>query len=383
MKVTQMISGSGLSKEMLKGMLWMIVGGLALTAAGQNAPQSAPKVAPVPRDPLELVTGQIQVAGTPASRDAVLQLLDRARNSYALRNARQAWDLKVRFTVDSLGQTNYDGTWEMEDVFDPGQGLHWTAKTAGYTITGIFAAKAIYAEGTARAIPLRLQEARAMLFNPLPSRAYAGSGSIRTSTASFDGSQVTCVLLARSRKVPNPALGRGWDEAEECIDSQSGLLRMHSDAPGRYAVYDYSNAPQLGGHLLPRVVTVTEAGRVVSKISVESLQGTTAPDPDLFVPTDGMKAAGQAIAMRSETKISRVQGPGPFTATMTVRPVCIFGILTPAGQLVEAHSLQPSDPNSEAAVKDAKGIDFSPSMRAGAPPQQHFVFVIEKFVAPE
>jgi hypothetical protein len=362
--------------------LWMIVGGLALTAAGQNAPKSAPKVAPIPRDPLELVTGQIQVAATPASREAVLQLLARARNSYALRNARQAWDLKVSFTVDSLGETNYDGVWEMEDVFSPGQGLHWTAKTAGYTITGIFAAKAIYAEGTASAVPLRLQEARAMLFNPLPSLAYASSGSIRTSTARFDGSPVTCVLLAHSRNAPNPALGRGWDEAEECIDSQSGLLRVHSEAPGRYAVYDYSNAPQLGGHLLPRVVTVTEAGRVVSKISVESLQGIPVADRSLFVPTDGMKAAGRAIAMTSETKISRIQGQGPFTATTTVRPVCIFGIVTPAGQLVEAHSLQPSDPNSEAAIKDAKGIDFSPS-RAGALPQQHFVFVIEKFVSPE
>ena len=80
----------------------------------------------MPRDPLELVTGQVQVAGTPASRDAMLQLLARARNSYQLRNAGQPWNLKVRFTVDSHGETNYDGDWEMEDHFDPGQGVHWT-----------------------------------------------------------------------------------------------------------------------------------------------------------------------------------------------------------------------------------------------------------------
>jgi hypothetical protein len=52
-----------------------------------------------------------------------------------------------------------------------------------------------------------------------------------------------------------------------------------------------------------------------------------------------------------------------------------------AGQLVEAHSLQPNDPNSDAAVKDAIAIDFSPTTPAGTPPQQHFIFVIEKFVA--
>lgn len=218
-----------------------------------------------------------------------------------------------------------------------------------------------------------------MLFNPLPSVAYARSGSIRTSTVTFHGSSLTCVLLARSRNIPTPALGRGWDESEECIDPQSGLLYVHSEVPGRYAVYEYSDAPQLGGHLLPRIVTITEAGRVVSTISVESLEGIAAVDARLFVPTDRMKAA-HATAMVSATRITRIQGQGSSTAAMTVRPVCVFAMVNAAGQLVEAHSLQPSDPNSEAAVRDAKGIDFSPSAPAGGAPQQHFVFVIEKFV---
>src|ERR1700733_424337 len=102
MKVNTMISNPALRR----GMLWLIVGGaLPLTTFGQSVPQNAPRIAPVPRDPLELVTGQIQVAGTPASREAALQLLAHARKSYALRSASQAYDLKVGFTVDSLGQT--------------------------------------------------------------------------------------------------------------------------------------------------------------------------------------------------------------------------------------------------------------------------------------
>lgn len=357
-----------------------MVGGLPLTAFSQSAPNTAP----VPRDPLELVTDRVEAAGTTASREAALELLDRARKSYILRNAGQAWDLKVHFTVDSSGQTNYDGAWEMEDRFAPGQGLRWTAKSdSGYTFDGIFAAKAIYGAGTASAIPLRLQEARSMLFNPIESVAFARSGSIRMSTARFRGSPVTCILLTRSRGAAHTAAGRGWDESEECIDSESGLLQLHSDVPGRYAVYDYTDSPRLGGHVLPRTVTVSEAGRIVSKISVESLQAVSDFDPGFFVPTDAMKAAGPATAMTSETRISRVQGSGLSASAATIRPVYVFGLVTSAGQLVEAHSLQPSDPNSDAAVKDAKGIDFSPSMVAGAPPQQHFVFVIEKFVSPE
>lgn len=363
-------------------MVLLIAGSGMSVALCENTARNVPATAPVPHDPLELVTGEVQDAGTPTSREAALQLLGRARSKFALRSAGQAYDLKVRFTVDSLGQTNYDGAWEMESMFAPGQGLRWTAKAAaGYNITGISSNGTVYGEGTASAIPLRLQEARGLLFDPIPSTSYANRGSIRTAATTFHGTAVTCVLLSRSRNALNPAAGRAWDESEECIDPQSGLLLVHSEVPGRYAVYDYASAPQLAGHTLPRKVTITEAGRVVSRISVESIGPLTASDASLFVPSDAMKAAGPLPAITSATRITRIHAQGPVTSAMTMRAVCVFGIVTSTGQLVEVHSLQPSDPNSQAAVEDAKSIDFSPTVPAGAPPRQHFVFVIEKFVS--
>jgi hypothetical protein len=364
----------------LQPTLWLVVAGIPLAALAQNAP----RIAPVPRDTLELAAGGIQVADTPAKRDAALQVLTRARNSYALRKLRQPWDLKVHFSVQSQGRTNYDGDWEMEDVFSPEQGLHWTAKSgAGFSIAGIFGTSATYEEATTGVIPLRLQEARAMLYNPIPSIAYANNGSIRTLETSFQGSRVTCVLLSRSHGTSVPPDQRAWEESEECVDSQSGLLRLHSEVPGRYAAYDYTNSPQLGSHILPRAITISEGGRVVSAISVESLRSVPSVDPALFTPTAPMIAAGPAVAMGAATRLSRIPSPVSMTAGTSVRPICVFGLVTPSGRLVEAHSLQPSDPNSEAAVKDAEAIDFSPSMRAGTPPQQHFVFVIEKFAVSE
>ncbi len=363
--------------SLTRGVLWCIVSGLPAIALAQNAP----RVAPIPRDPMELATGQIQSLATTAQRDSALQLLNRARNGYALRNLRRPWDLKVHFTVDSRGQTKFDGDWDMEDEFAPGQGLYWTAQSvAGYSIAGIFGANDTYAQASDSIIPLRLQEARAVLYNPLPPVPYASGGSMRTVETTFRGAPVLCVLLDRSRNVSRPAAQRGWDESEDCIDSQTGLLQMHSETPGRYTVYDYTNAPRLGSHVLPRTVLVTEGGRVVSTITVKSLESVSSVDPSLFVPTDAMKAAGPAVAMTAATKISRIQGQSAVTPDMALQPVCIFGIVTPAGRLVEAHSLQPSDPNSDAALKDAEAIDFSPSMRPGQP-QQHFVFVIEKFVS--
>src|SRR5580704_17283700 len=99
-----MSSKSNLLMGISRLMLW---GCLPLMALGQNAP----RIAPVPRDPLELATGQIEAAVTPASRQTALELLARARNGLALRSAGQSYDLKVSFTADSLGETNYDGAW--------------------------------------------------------------------------------------------------------------------------------------------------------------------------------------------------------------------------------------------------------------------------------
>ena len=357
-----------------KGLLYLIVG------AGASFGQGTPRIAPVPGDPLELVAGHTPRAGTAATRDAALQLIASARTNYSLRSDGQGYDLKVSFAVDSHGQTDYDGAWDLEDVFVPGQGLHWTAHAvAGFSITGIASHGELHNEGTARAVPLRLEEVRGILLHPLPSDAYASRESIRTAPATLSGALVTCVLLSSSKKLAAPALGRAWEESEECIDPQSGLLLMHSEAPGRYVVYDYSNGPQLGSHKLPRTVTVTEGGRVVSKITVESLEEMNGTDPALFVASEEMKRRGRSVEMAPMIKMSRVHGQA--SAGMTVGPVCVFGLVNAAGQLVEAHSLQPSDPNSQAAVEDAKQIDFTPKTPSGSAPQQHFVFVIEKFIS--
>jgi hypothetical protein len=346
-----------------------------VAAFGQNPSRSAP----VPSDPLELATGPIQFASTPESREAALQLLGRARNQFALRSNGQAFDLKVSFAVNSQGRTNHDGAWQMEDVFVPKQGHRWTATSAtGYTTTSIAAAGKVWGDEASSAVPIRLLEARGVLFDPLQSPAYADQGSIRTATATFRGAVLTCLLLSRTKSNARPAAGRDWEETEECIEPQSGLLEVHSEVPGHYAVYDYSNGMQFSGHMLPRSVTIMEGGRPVSKITIESLGGVAASDPSLFVPSDAMKARGEAVAMTSATKLTRVHGQG---AGAMLHTVCVLGLVTATGHLVEAYALQPSDPNSAAAVEDATQIDFAPMTPAGTPPRQHFAFVIEKFIS--
>jgi hypothetical protein len=361
-----------------KRILWLFAaGGLTLAAWGRK-----PRLAPLPSDPLEIVNGEIQVADTPASREAAIQLLARARNRYALRNAARGYDLKVSFTVNSGGQTDHDGAWQMEDVFDPQHGLRWTAKSAtGYMTTGLSLNGMYYAEGTPGPIPLRLQEARAALFDPIPASGNMDRSAIRTSMASFNGAQVNCILLADPKNASSATYGRSWDETELCVDPQSGALQVQSQIPGRYYAYDYSNSAQLGDYGLPRKVTVAETGRAVTEISVDSLTELPSADASLFVPTPQMQARGASTAMASAQKISRFIGKMPAPAGAIAQPVCVFGLVTASGKLVEAHSLQPNDPNSPAAIEAAKRLKFARPATHGARPQQHFVFIIEKFVS--
>ncbi len=195
-------------------------GGLPLTAFGQNAP----RIAPVPRDPLELATGQIQVAAHPRVerrlfsflpvRETVLlceapakptisrSVLRWTRSARRTMTAPGKWKICSPRDKDSAGRLSRIRIHHNRDLREPARSTR---------------------EGTASAVPLRLQEARGVLFDPIQSPAYADRGSIRTSTATFHGATVTCVLLSRSRNAANPALGRDWEETEECIDPQSGL----------------------------------------------------------------------------------------------------------------------------------------------------------------
>ncbi len=374
-----------------KGILWLLVargpsfailGQTASWDVSQNVPQNLPMIAPIPSDPFEIVTGPIQAVDTPAGRETIVDLLARARKSFALRSPSHGFDLKVTFRVNSGGETEYDGAWQMEDIFDPEQGLRWTAKAAsGYTTTQIYSTEMFYGEGTASTFPLRLHEARAALFGPVAPPGAVDRDLMRTSTATFHGAQVTCVLLSAPGNAATDTHGRRWEETEDCIDPQSGLLQVHSQAPGRYYAYDYSNASQLDGHTLPRKVIVTEAGRTVTEISVDSLREIPSADPSLFIPTEAMRARGPVVAMTDSQKISRFVGQSSFSSGATAKPVCVFGLVTASGKLVEAHSLQPSDPNSRAAVQAAKRINFAHPTRLGTRPEQHFVFVIEKFVS--
>jgi hypothetical protein len=285
----------------------------------------------------------------------------------------------VTFTVKSDGQTEHDGVWTMEDVFDPRLGLRWSATSSdGYSITRIVRGSRLFGDDSTAYVPLRLHEARAALLDPMPSLDGMNRATLRTATVVDRGAAVTCVLLSGSTSRFETANGRRWDEAEECIDPQTGLLQSHSPVPGRSYTYDYSKAVEFSGRTLPGRITVNEAGRAVSVITVESLTSPTSIDPALFRPTEAMRAKGQPVVLGGSQKLVRTIAGEPVSATAPGDTVCVFGLVTAGGQLMEAHSLQPA---SAAAIEAARKLTFPSSAQPGQPGQQFFVFVIEKIPA--
>ncbi len=96
----------------------------APTGASASARLSSLPEPPVPGDPLELVTGETQVVQNPEQRAQILNLLARARYLSNVRG--HAYDLKTTFT--SVGQSPFDGTWQMEDVSPAANACRWTAQ---------------------------------------------------------------------------------------------------------------------------------------------------------------------------------------------------------------------------------------------------------------
>ncbi|HLW86366.1 MAG TPA: hypothetical protein VKR60_14200 [Candidatus Sulfotelmatobacter sp.] len=95
---------------------------LAAYAYSQSA-ATAPKVAPLPYDPLELATGPTVVPDTPEKRALLLNLLEGARQNSALHlPGMAAFTLKVSF--DSTGDSKNTGYGEVEETWLNGRVPH-------------------------------------------------------------------------------------------------------------------------------------------------------------------------------------------------------------------------------------------------------------------
>jgi hypothetical protein len=198
---------------------------------------------------------------------------------------------------------------------------------------------------------------------------------IRMASAQWHGMEVMCALL--SFEPVTAAHGRHWEEREYCVDTKSALLRVYSDAPGIYTVYDYNDALHFHGHTLARQISIVQSGDTVLQIRVESLEDAGAPDPALFAPTKQMLAQGPGIVLMAVVRIPAGAAP-PVGHTGKIQAVIVHASVDDQGKVLEAETLQNSDPSlSNAALSMVKNSTYTPQTRATGPVQTEAFINVE------
>ncbi|MFZ0684579.1 MAG: hypothetical protein WAM89_03475 [Terriglobales bacterium] len=310
---------------------------------------------PPPADAHELVTREPRTLTKPADISAARDLLDRARQNHDLHDIKTPYTLKVSF--ETSGAAQYEGAWTMEQISD-GSHWRWSTQLGDLHMIRIGSDGHVYGTDPSAPVPLRVQEFRSALLRPISHDA--GDFAIRSANVERNGKTISCLLLSHSIP-PNPA-PRSWVEREDCIDSATGLLQLWSEAPGIYAVYDYSGATSFHGHTLPRQVSIFEEGHLAVQARIESFEDAPNLDPDLFKLTPEMVDTGESFKLVSPRRLPMRVDPSDAPTSRFFQPVIVHVTLDEEGGVLDAEPLQTSDRDlSLAALELVKSTSFEPN----------------------
>jgi hypothetical protein len=347
---------------------FLLIGFITATAGYcQKYQVSLVPIAPVPQDPLELVTGTTQVPATAADRGALVVLINRAFGNYSL-HSRDSPAHILQISFNATASTLYQGgAGYLRETWISGQNWRWDGALPGYSLVRISSNGAVFDQNANSMIPLRVKMLANAVFAPIegaPRRE-----TLRTATVSWKGSQITCILTSAQGNPQVPAVGRQWYETEYCIDPASGLLDIYSIAPGIYTVYDYTSALQFHGRVLPGKISVSENGTTVLEAQLTGIADTDPSNTSPFTPTAQMIAQGPATALGSPARFP-LPGPAPSPGRY-MQPVIVHAIIDEQGNVRESEVLQSSSV-SEAA------LDFVSKMKQGQMPQASGASPIER-----
>jgi hypothetical protein len=334
--------------------------------------------APIPADPFELVNGGIVIPASPDQRLAAQQVIVKARDLYKL-HAGAPFDLKLTF--NATGQSFYEGPGTLEELFLGMNGSRWSAQLGNYSQTRITGTMGlVYDTRSAPEIPMRLQQLRQAVFSPIytnPQTAF-----IRATVVSLGNEELTCVLLSHGSAEPPAIQRRRWDETEWCVNTQSGLLRIASEVPGAYTVYDYTDSLQFHDLTLPRNITVSEAGTKVLDIRLESVTDPVSLDRKQLTPSTGITTGMTTGPVFHDSVHLFARIPDGSRQRLTIiKPVIVHAVFGQGGNAMETEIAESSDPTlNVAALNFAKSFRYSIPPPPGAVPEQSQVFLTVRFL---
>ncbi len=304
--------------------------------------QNKSQVAPIPSDSLELVTGATRVPDTPQERARALDLVERARqNSDLSTPGGPAYTLKINFTAS--GNVQYTGSGEMEETWIAPYVFRWSARLGDFELTRIAIRGEVVDDKPTEFIPMRVHMLRDALFWPVSFNA--ADALIRTATAHWKGSEVTCILTSGGTADATPTPGRRWIEREYCVDSKTGLLQVLSDAPGIYVIYDYANPHHFHGRVLADKISIVEGGKTVLEADLVSIADADPNNANVLTPTPEMRNSGPILSYTMRfPQIIRV-APG----ASIIQPVIVHALIGADGKVQDAELVE----NSSAALSQS------------------------------
>ncbi len=288
---------------------------------------------PLPPDPHELATGAVSVATTPADRAAALTLLEGAlQNSYSHDAGTPPFRFDAPFTSSA-------GSGELTETWLSGNSWRFTVDLGSYFLVRI-GSNRLKIDGThVSQIPGRAYMLRNSIFwKYQPPQLNA---QIRTAAAEWNGKPVTCLLTSNVTGPAAKTQGRLWEEREFCVDNASGLLQIHSIAPGTYSVYGYSRSVQFHGRSLPDRITIFVNGAQVADAEFTVTDAGTV-DSALLTPTAEMIANGPVIQTMAPARFP-IDVPNPLPSKI-IQPVIVHAEVDPAGNLLDEEVSAASDP---------------------------------------
>ena len=306
----------------------------------------------VPPDPHELAIGSIQPAITPFDRANALGLLERAEQNGKM-HIRTMPPYKLTVSFIAAGNVQHTGLGEVTESWANGGNWRWTANLGGYSIVRVGSRGMIADAQRVSTIPMRIQMMRSAIF--WAEYAPTPNAMLRTVQAQWNSRPVTCVLT--SNMAPVASSERLWEEQERCIDNATGLLQVHSVAPGMSTIYGYSKNQQFHGRAVPDQITIYINGALAIDAQV-SLTDLGNVDPSLFTITPEMAASGPPITLMTNVRFAQNVGDVSGTA----RPVIVHVTIDGMGNPIDPELCAASDPAlGQQALDIIKKTSFSPT----------------------
>ncbi len=329
---------------------------VVILACANSAALSA-AIGLVPPDPHEPVTGAVQVVTSPADHAATLYLLERARqNSLTHNRGMQPYHFTASF--NAVGSAEGSGSGELTEIWMNGQKWRWTANLGGASVVRVSNRGRLLENSHVAAIPMRAHMLRNEIFWALDE--YAAKAQLRTAQVQWNGKPATCILASGVTGAATQTQGRLWQEEEYCVDNSSGLLVMHSIAPGTFAVFGYTTNQQFHGRTMPDRITLYVGGSMVADSSF-SIVDANSGDQAAIVSGSETMSGERVVGVQMPVRMP-ITAPAGATSSGTQQSVMIHADVDGEGKIVEEELSATGDPSlTQAALDLVKATEFGPT----------------------